>query len=136
VTATTPQEQLARLFRAHANIKARQAEANKKHKEANDKLNSALNLIETALMKSLEESGSSQLKVPGLAIAIPTKKIMPNCKDWPALWTFMKQTDNFDLVPRRLSATGVKEYMAAHDDALPPGIVIHVERGVSVRRQN
>ncbi len=132
----TPQDRLASMFRAHANIKAKQATANLKHKEAGNKLKFALEMVETGLLKMLTASGSSQLKVTGLAIVMPAKKVMPNCKDWPALFTYMKETDNFDLITRKMSSTGVKEYMAAHEDSLPPGVTIHVERGVSVRRQN
>lgn len=132
----TPHDKLASMLRAHANIKAKQAAANKVHKEANAKLQTVLDMIETALLKQLTDAGSDQLKVKGLAIVTPTKKIMPNCKDWPALWQYMKERDNFDMVARRLNSKTVKAYMKTHDDALPPGVTVHVERGVSVTRQN
>lgn len=136
MTATTPQDKLAQMFRAHANIKAKLAVRAKKHKEGNKPLNAALEMIETGLAKALQDSGSSLLKVKGLARVVPKKKTMPNCKDWPALYTHIVETGNFDLVQRRLSSTGVTDYMAAHEKALPPGITIHVERGVTVTREN
>ncbi len=127
---------LAGLLRAHRNIKAKQADLSAERKTVDAKLKATKELIETKLLQMLQNAGSDQLKVKGLAIVTPTKKIMPNCKDWPGLWTHMKDTDNFDLVSRRLSSKHVEEYMKAHDGALPPGITIHVERGVTVTRQN
>lgn len=133
---TATKDRLASMLRAHANIKAKQSAANKKHKEANDKLKAALEIIENGLLQQLTDAGSDQLKVKGLAIVTPTKTVRPNCKDWNALWNYMKERDNFDLVKRQLNSTAVKTYMKKHDDALPPGITVFIERGVSVKRQN
>ena len=132
----TPQDQLASLLRAHGNIKAKLAAKAKAHKEANKPLKAALELVETGLARALQDSGSSLLKVKGLARVVPTKKTCPNCKDWPALYTHIVETGNFDLVQRRLSSTGVTDFMDTHDKALPPGVTIHVERGVTVTREN
>lgn len=129
-------DKLERMFRAHANIKAKLAAQAKAAKDAAAPLKASLETIETGLLQMMNDIGSDQLKVKGLAIAIPTEKVMPNCKDWQALWTHVTETGNFDLVARRLSSKHVKEFMDTHDNNLPPGIVIHVERGVSVRRQN
>ena len=135
-TTVTPQVKLASMFRAHRNIKAKIAAIAKAKKEETTPLKVALEMIETGLAKALADSGSSLLKVKGLARVIPTKKTMPNCKDWPSLYTHIVETGNFDLVQRRLSSTGVTDYMAAHEDALPPGVTIFVERGVTVTREN
>jgi hypothetical protein len=127
---------LERMFRAHANIKAKRTELSKAHKEVDGPLKKKLELIETALLQMMNEIGTSQLKVTGVAIAIPKTKVMPNCKDWQGLWTHIIKTGNFDLMARRLSSTGVRDYMDAHEGELPPGIVTHIERGVTVTRQN
>ena len=133
---TTPQDRLGQMFRAHSNIKAKIAKIAKAKKEETAPLKIALEMIETGLAKALVDSGSSLLKVKGLARVVPTKKTMPNCKDWPSLYTHIVETGNFDLVQRRLSSTGVTDYMTAHGDALPPGVTIFVERGVTVTREN
>ena len=132
----TPQERLGQMFRAHRNIKARLAGIAKQAKEDSAPLKAALEMIETGLAKALVDSGSSLLKVKGLARVIPTKETRPNCKDWPSLYTHIVETGNFDLVTRRLSSKGVTDYMAAHGNALPPGVTIFVERGVTVTREN
>lgn len=130
------EDRLARMFRAHGAIKAKMAENVRKFKEEQDPLKQKLALIETGLLKMLQETGSSLLSVKGLARVIPKNKTMPNCKDWSALWTHVIETGNFDLVTRRLSSKHIQEYMDNHGGDLPPGVTVHVERGVSVTRQN
>ena len=129
-------DKLARMFRAHANIKAKLAAQAKEAKDAAAPLKAGLVTIETAMLKMMNDIGTDQLKVTGLGIVLPVEKVMPNCKDWQALWTHVAETGNFDLVARRLSSKHVKEFMDTHDGNLPPGVTIFVERGVSVRRQN
>jgi len=125
---------LERLFRAHANIKARLAVEARASKERCDPMKASLVVVETAMLQMLNDVGTDQLKVTGLGIVMPMEKIMPNCKDWEALYTYVTESGNFDLIARRLSSKHVKEYMDANGDTLPPGVAVHIERGVSVRR--
>lgn len=127
---------LEKMFRAHAIIKARLAEAAREHKEKTAPLSEKLVLIEAGLLKMMNEIGTSQLKVPHVAYCVPKISTFPSCKDWSALWTHVVETGNFDLVTRRLSSKAIKGYMEANDGALPPGVTVHVERGVTVTRQN
>ena len=46
----------------------------------------------------------------------------------------MVQNDGFDLMERRLKATFVKQFMDENNGALPPGVNVHREFEVSVRR--
>ena len=132
----TDNTRLERMFRAHAKIKASIALKNKAHSDDIKPLKDTMELIENGLLKMMNEVGTSQLSVKGVARCIPKVSTFPSCKDWDALWTHVVETGNFDLVTRRLSSKAVKDYMATHEDALPPGVTIHVERGVTVTRQN
>ena len=127
---------LEKMFRAHAKIKAMLAAKSKAHAENVKPLKDTMELIENGLLKMMNEIGTSQLSVKGVARCVPKVSTFPSCKDWDALWTHVVETGNFDLVTRRLSSKAIKDYMANHDDALPPGVTIHVERGVTVTRQN
>lgn len=132
----TDNTRLERMFRAHGKIKALLAAKAKAHAEDTAPLKEKMKLIEAGLVKMMNETGSSLLSVPHVARCIPKVSTFPSCKDWSALWTHVKETGNFDLVTRRLSSKHVKEYMESHGDALPPGVTVHVERGVTVTRQN
>lgn len=130
------EQRLERMFRAHGKIKAILAEKARNYKEDTDPLKEKLELIETGLLKIMNEVGTSLLSVPHVARCVPKVSTFPSCKDWDALWTHVQETGNFDLVTRRLSSKAIKEYMDAHDGNLPPGVTVHVERGVTVTRQN
>ena len=126
---------LEKMFRAHAKIKAKMAEKNKAHSDDIKPLKDTMELIENGLIKMMNEIGTSQLSVKGVGYCIPKVSTFPSCKDWDALWTHVVETGNFDLITRRLSSKAIKDYMAANNDALPPGVTIHVERGVTVTRK-
>jgi len=124
---------LERMFRAHAALKARLAKENRDHKAVTDVMKGKQLLIETAMLKMMNETGSEQLKVKGVGIAYITERKLPQCKDWNAVYTFVQETGSFDLLAKRLNMGGVNEYVDANGDT-PPGVTIMVERGVSVRR--
>lgn len=63
-----------------------------------------------------------------------TEKVRPSAADWQAVWDWMVANDGFDIMERRLKATFVKQYMEENDGALPPGVNVHREFEVSVRR--
>jgi hypothetical protein len=65
---------------------------------------------------------------------IRSLKLKPSAADWGAIWEWMKANDAADLLERRLKTTFIKEFMDANDGAIPPGINVHREYEVSVRR--
>ena len=132
----TDNTRLERMFRAHGKIKAVLAAKAKAFKEDTAPLKEKMELIEAGLIKMMNETGSSLLSVPHVARCIPKVSTYPSCKDWDALWTHVQETGNFDLVTRRLSSKAIKDYMDNHAGSLPPGVTVHVERGVTVTRQN
>jgi hypothetical protein len=54
--------------------------------------------------------------------------------DWGAIWDWMKEHDAADLLERRLKVGFIQQYMEDNEGAVPPGINIHREFEVSVRR--
>lgn len=62
--------------------------------------------------------------------------LKPSAADWGAIWDWMKANDAPDLVERRLKVTFIKGYMEENGGQLPPGINVHREFEVSVRRPN
>lgn len=68
--------------------------------------------------------------------AYRTEKLKPSAADWGAIERWIVDNDAFDLMERRLKATFIKQYMEDHDGAIPPGVNVHREFEVSVRRSN
>lgn len=63
-----------------------------------------------------------------------SEKLKPSAADWGAIWEWMQKNDGMDLLERRLKTTFIRTYMDEHDGAIPPGINVHREYEVSVRR--
>lgn len=66
-----------------------------------------------------------------------TEKIKPSAADWNAVYAWINENpERFELLEKRLKSTFVKEFMEANDGAIPPGINVHREFEVTVRRPN
>jgi hypothetical protein len=130
-TAVDPR--LARLLGAHRTITAEKSAAKRTFTEQENQLKHKLELIEVALHKLLNESGSDNLKITGLAMAYLTTKVFVSAKDWDAVWKYIEESGNLDLLQRRLAKNAVLEYIEANDGDLPPGVTVTRERAVVVR---
>lgn len=129
--ATNPQ--LARLLGAHKAIKAAKSAIKREFEEKYAGLNSKLEMIETRLHKMMKEVGSENLKIEGLGLAYLTTKTFVGAKDWEAIWKYIEESSNLDLLQRRLAKNAVLEYVEANDGDLPPGVTVTKERAVVVR---
>lgn len=64
-----------------------------------------------------------------------TEKVKPSAADWKAIHDWiLEDPDRFELLEKRLKSTFVKTYMEEHDGHIPPGINVHREYEISVRR--
>lgn len=66
-----------------------------------------------------------------------TEKIKPSAADWNVVYGWIvDDPERFELLEKRLKPTFVKQFMEEHDGAIPPGVNIHREYEVTVRRAN
>lgn len=131
---TNPDSPLATMLRAYQNIRTKRSEIKREFEEADGKLRRNLELIEVALLKVMNESGTDQLKVAGVGLAYRSDKVRVSAKDWDALWQFISDNDRLDFLQRRLSSKIVQEYIDENDGELPPGVDVSKERAVVVKR--
>ncbi len=57
-----------------------------------------------------------------------------SCADWGAFYGWIMANDAMDFLERRISAGKVKDYMAANDGELPPGVNVFKELVARVRK--
>ena len=124
---------LARLLGAFKEMRDQKAELKREHDEKANEIKAKMTLVEVALMKMMKESGSENLKIKGLGMAYLTTQTFAGAKDWDALWKYIEESGNLDLLQRRVSKKAVLEYMEANDGDLPPGVDVTTERKVAVR---
>ncbi len=118
---------------AYMQIRNKRAVHKREFEELDGKLKHTLGLIEAALMKKMEAAGSESLTVKGVAMAYLTTKTFTRAKDWQAVWDYIEESGNIDLLQRRLSTKAVQEFVEANEGDLPPGVDVSQERAVVVR---
>lgn len=66
-----------------------------------------------------------------------TEKVRPSAADWNIVYGWiMADPDRFELLEKRLKATFVKQFMDDNEGLIPPGVNVHREYEVAVRRAN
>lgn len=91
--------------------------------------------LKVMMLELLNQNGAKSIAT-NHGTAYRTEKLKVSAADWGAIWTWMKENDAPDLVERRLKSTFIKTYMDDNNGALPPGVNVHREYEVSVRRAN
>lgn len=91
------------------------------------------NKLKVVMLQILAAQGAKSIATDSGTI-IRSEKIKPSAADWGAIWDWMKENNAPDLVERRLKTTFIREYMEEHGGQIPPGINVHREYEVTVRR--
>lgn len=115
----------------------RDARAVKRHAwEAEDvALEADQQKLKALMLGLLNDNGATSIKTDH-GTAYRREVLKPSAADWNAIWEWMVANNCPDLVERRLKVTTIKEYMEQNDGAIPPGINVHREYEVTVRRPN
>ena len=113
----------------------RDARTVKRHawEEEDLKLETSQQQLKVFLLDQLNQSGTKSFATEHGTV-YRTEKIKPSAADWGAIWGWVVANDGFDIMERRLKATFIKQFMDDHEGALPPGVNIHREYEVTVRR--
>ena len=66
-----------------------------------------------------------------------SEKLRAGAADWSAVYAWiMADPDRFELLEKRIKATFIKQFMDENEGAIPPGVNVHREFEVSVRRNS
>lgn len=126
---------LGTVMQAHNAIK--DARTVKRHAwEAEDaELEADQNKLKALLLDHLNKTGSKSIATD-FGTAYRTEKIKPSAADWAEIQRWIVENDAFDLLEKRLKSTFIKDFMDANEGRIPPGVNVHREFEVSVRRAN
>ena len=97
---TEENPRLKQMLVAYQNIRAKRSEIKREYEEKDGKLKRNLELIEVALLKIMNDSGTEQLKIEGAGLAYKTTKTFVRGKDWDAIWKFIEQEGRLDFLQR------------------------------------
>ncbi len=127
---------ISKIVQAYSAI--RDARTAKRHAwEAEDlALEEDQNKLKVMMLELLNATGAKSINTDHGTV-FRTEKIKPSAADWTAVYEWITANpERFELLEKRLKSTFVKEYMEEHEGAAPPGVNVHREFEVSVRRPN
>ncbi len=113
----------------------RDARTARRHKyEAEDlELENQQLTLKRFMLDLLNKNGAQSIKTAAGTV-FRSERTKVSGADWSAIWDWAKANDAMDIFERRLKATFINEYAEANGGAVPPGINVHREFEVSVRR--
>lgn len=89
--------------------------------------------LKLVMLELLNANGAQSIRT-AQGTVYRTERVKPSAADWGAIWAWAKEHDGMDIFERRLKAKFITDYMEENGGALPPGINVHREFEVAVRR--
>lgn len=133
--ATAPQlPNLDKLAEAFMAIKERRTELKRAWEAEDMQLEAAQSKLKAAMLHVMNVTGGDSVRTSHGTI-IRTLKIKPSAADWSAIYGWIVENpERFELLEKRVKSTFVSQYMDEHEGQLPPGVNVHQEYEISVRR--
>lgn len=92
-----------------------------------------LERISMALRDKADEQGVDNFTIKGFATAYRNTKTSYRVRDWDEVVKYIKETNNFHIVEKRVAKLAVAEIHKETGD-IPPGLDFHLEVEFNVRR--
>jgi hypothetical protein len=105
---------------------------NKEAKEKVAQLTAAMDNLEAEMLEEMRRLGVESMRTEA-GTAYKTIKRRTPVANWDAALDFIRQHGLWHFLERRVSSGAVTEYMTEHGE-VPPGIAIHEEQTVNIRR--
>lgn len=132
MTTNTTDYSVDTLTKAYIQLRDERSALKESYESQDGALISKMDKLEAMLMAKLNEFQVDSVKTPYGTVytQIQTKY---TCGDWTNFWAWMLESQRLDAVEKRVGQKAMKEIEAAGEE-LPPGIEVHRERQVVVRR--
>lgn len=129
-----PSIDISRVVAAQQAIKAARTAKRHAWEAADAELEADETKVRVLLLELLQRSGANSIATD-YGTVYKSEKIKPSVPDWSAFYDWvMEDKARFEAIEKRVKSTFVKEYMDEHDGGLPPGVSVHREYEVNVRR--
>lgn len=121
------------VIETYVEYRDEKARIEREAKEALKPIKEAMEKLESYLLRELQELGVTSFKTEGGTAFVATKE-WATVKDWEAALQFIKESDSYDLLERRVSKIAVRTLVDEGNP--PPGIDYGTKLSVNVRRPN
>lgn len=116
--------------------KIKDARTAKRHAwEAEDaELEKQQDRLKAYMLDILNKTGAKSIAT-SVGTAYRREKIRPSASDWTMFYDWIQQDpERFEALEKRIKVGFIADYMENNDNELPPGVNIHREFEVAVRR--
>lgn len=124
---------LDQVIETYVEYRDEKARIEREAKEAVKPIKEAMAKLESYLLRELQALGVTSFKTEGGTAFVSTQE-WATVKDWEAALQFIKESDSYDLLERRVSKIAVRTLV--DEGRPPPGIDYGTKLGVNVRRPN
>lgn len=123
-----------RAVRAFINIRNAKAKAMREAEKVDDEYEEKLNRLRVHFLTHLNSTNARASRTDA-GTFFKKLKVSPSAASWETVYKFIKDTDAFDMLERRIKKKFVTDYRKLHN-ALPPGVNVHEEWEVQVRSKS
>lgn len=123
----------AKLVEVFLKIRERRSELKREFEAQDEKLKADQAKLEAAMLQHLNAAGLDSART-AQGTFYKQESLKPSASDWVAVYDFIKDNDAFDMLERRIKKDFVKDYMEMNEGVPPPGVSVHREYEVRVRR--
>lgn len=128
--------QLAQIVQAYNAIRDARTARRRAWEEKDLELEEDQRTLKVHMLDLLNKTGAKSIATDAGTV-YRSLKVKPSAADWTAIYDWIAQNpDRFELLEKRLKSTFVKEFMEENEGQAPPGVNVHREYEVSVRRNN
>lgn len=124
---------LNKVARAYIKLRNKRAELKSAFDEQDAGLKEKQAQLEAAMLQHFNANNVESVRTTAGTIYRQID-VKPSCQDWQAFYGWVKDHDGFDFLEQRLKKATIKQFMEVHDGALPPGVSVHQEYVVRVRK--
>ncbi len=126
---------ISKMTRVYIKIRDARAALKRQFEEEDGKLKAQLETLDSEFLRTLEANKVDSMKTE-FGTVYRTEDIQPQAEDWQKLYDYIREHDTFEALEKRITKKFVKEFMDAHDGALPPGVRVYRKFAVNVRRSS
>lgn len=124
---------IGKIVEVYTKIRDRRAQIGREFKRQDDELAEKLEKLEVVLLGHLNATNSNGIRTDHGTVYRQTE-IIPSAADWQQVYAWIKATDGFDFLEKRIKRAAVTEYMDANEGKIPPGMNVFTRRVVRVRK--
>lgn len=129
----TTEELLSKFIR----LRDHKSAITKKAKEDTAVYDDAMRSLEVVIEARMKAAGADSIKTNAGTVFVKRSQ-MATVGDWPAFYDYIRENDRFDMLYKKANSKVIVEHMEGEEgepsNSLPPGVQLHEEERVQVRR--